>query len=103
MQNNLPYNDSKLPQGWKYISQQEKNAFNDELSFEIGESHTLQEYKFDAIAKSTIDDDVLYFTPGGEKHFFAVHLTFQTHPEKDDKFLAIRHFDSIEEFTRLEG
>ena len=112
--------DSVLQEPWEFISIDQKLAFEDELSKEIGEkavekkrfwsfhrkkssnNHPLVDYNFSAVAKSGRSDDVLFAIDvplkDNQSTFAVVHLTWKGSQEHSPQWPRTEYFGDFAEF-----
>ncbi len=109
---NPPINRISKP--WEYITIEQKIDYENELFKEIGKvkpkgilaflktkKHKLSEYKFDAIAKSSHNDDVLFSLNKTDENKFdyaVIHLTWKGKLESNDNYPRVEFYDSFNHF-----
>ncbi|OAV45079.1 hypothetical protein A3850_011535 [Lewinella sp. 4G2] len=99
---------------WEFITIEQKISYEDELLKEIGignpkgilnflnsKSHKLSKYSFNAMAKSSRNDDVLFtVNEKGENKFeyAVVHLTWKSKFEENDNYPIAEFFEDFDHF-----
>ncbi|MFT6148161.1 MAG: hypothetical protein ACJAUH_000842 [Saprospiraceae bacterium] len=99
---------------WEFITIEQKISYEDELFKEIGKTskkgildflklkkHKLNEYEFNAMAKLSSNDDVLFTVnkKGENKFDYAViHLTWKGKIEENDNYPKIEFFEDFDHF-----
>ena len=66
---------------WHLIDRNEQELLNAELQKELHSTHNLLNSKLNAMAKSDLNDDVLYAFTDGTFRVVEVHLTWNKHQE----------------------
>ena len=95
---------------WELISIDQKISYEDELFKEIGkrkwnflkpQKHRLNDYEFNAMAKLSFNDDVLFsIRKKGENKFeyVVIHLTWKGKFEEDDNYPKVEFFKNFDHF-----
>lgn len=106
----------RILEPWEYISVEQKIIYENELFKEIGKNeskrflnffkpknHKLNEYEFNAMAKMSSNDEILFtLRKKGENKFeyAVINLTWKGKLEKNDNFPRTEYFESFKDFFK---
>jgi len=85
---------------WVPVSQQGREAYNNELHMELGMDHPLYGVRAKAVGRTCHTDDVLFQLKDHRLAEFAVvHLTFRGKPESDPQWPSVILYKDLEHFV----
>ena len=87
---------------WKLVDPERVLRLNDELRRELCVSHVLARSSFEAVAMSTMSDDVLFMTDSILGALACVHLTWSGKPDLHPSFPSTEFYNSWAEFSERE-
>lgn len=85
----LDFNGFPWVSPWQSISDRGREAYEHELTLEVGMDHPLYAVKVRAVARTCDGDDILFTTSDHVAPLAVVHLTFRGRQEKDPKWPSV--------------
>jgi hypothetical protein len=87
---------------WTLIDAERATLLEAELRRELRDDHVLADVSFEAVAMSTMTDDVLFITDSPKGELAHVHLTWSGKPDQYPTFPWTEFYESWSDFRESE-